>query len=268
MGAGDSEAGGAEPQAATTPAAGDPPRRGLARVLPRSAAGASRSAAILLFGLASGLMLQNWSDNQTSHYDLIRALDAGRTTIDQGPYPTKDEAYYRGHWYSARAPGLALFSLPFYETLNGARKRRVSRAPRPRCAGEDEMIDFVGLVGQRAARLPAGAAGLARGRALRAGLRRGRRDRARARARWCCRSPRCCSRTSSRRCSASPPSRCCCASATDPRARCCSAPPASPSATRSPRSTRWRSSRSCSACTPCRGRTRCARWRWPGARGL
>ncbi len=146
MGAGDSEAGGAEPQAATTPAAGDPPRRGLARVLPRSHRGRLALGAILLFGLASGLMLQNWSDNQTSHYDLIRALDAGRTTIDQGPYPTKDEAYYRGHWYSARAPGLALFSLPFYETLTALEAPRVARSS-PALRGEDEMIDFVGWWG-------------------------------------------------------------------------------------------------------------------------
>ncbi len=91
-------------------------------------------------------MLQNWSDNQTSHYDLIRALDAGRTTIDRGPYPTKDEAYYRGHWYSARAPGLALFSLPFYETLTVLQAPRVARSS-PALRGEDEMIDFVGWWG-------------------------------------------------------------------------------------------------------------------------
>src|SRR5256712_11038052 len=61
-------------------------------------------AAIVCVGLASATLLQSWSDNQSSHYDLIRALDAGRTTIDYGPYPTKDKAFYRGHWYSARAP--------------------------------------------------------------------------------------------------------------------------------------------------------------------
>jgi len=121
-------------------------RRGPARLLPRERRGRIALAAILLVGLASGLMLQNWSDNQTSHYDLIRALDAGRTTIDKGPYPTKDEAYYHGHWYSARAPGLALFSLPFYETINALQAPRVARSS-PALRGEDEMIDFVGWWG-------------------------------------------------------------------------------------------------------------------------
>jgi hypothetical protein len=100
-------------------------------------------AAILLVGLSSALMLQNWSDNQSSHYDLIRALDAGRTTIDYGPYSTKDKAFYRGHWYSARAPGLAIYSLPFYEVLkNGGGPALARRSQALR--GEDEMIDFVG----------------------------------------------------------------------------------------------------------------------------
>ena len=70
----------------------------------------------------------------------------GRTTIDRGPYPTKDEAYYHGHWYSARAPGLALFSLPFYETINALQAPRVARSS-PALRGEDEMIDFVGWWG-------------------------------------------------------------------------------------------------------------------------
>ena len=122
------------------------PPRGAARLIPRTQRGRLALAAILLAGLASGLMLQNWSDNQSSHYDLIRALDAGRTTIDTGPYPTKDEAYYHGHWYSARAPGLALFSLPFYETLTAIQAPRVARSS-PALRGEDEMIDFVGWWG-------------------------------------------------------------------------------------------------------------------------
>ena len=103
-------------------------------------------AAILLVGVAFATMFQNWSDNQSSHYDLIRALDAGRTTIDYGPYPTKDKAFYKGHWYSARAPGLAIYSLPFYETLKGVGGPALARRSQA-LRGEDEMIDFVGLWG-------------------------------------------------------------------------------------------------------------------------
>src|ERR1700694_550711 len=103
-------------------------------------------AAIVLVGLAYATMFQNWSDNQSSHYDLIRALDAGRTTIDYGPYPTKDKAKYKGHYYSARAPGLAIYSLPFYEALRAVNAPALARDSQA-LRGEDEMIDFVGLWG-------------------------------------------------------------------------------------------------------------------------
>jgi hypothetical protein len=102
--------------------------------------------AVLLVGLAFASVIQNWSDNQSSHYDLIRALDAGRTTIDRGPYPTKDKAYYRGHFYSARAPGLAIYSLPFYELLKAVDAPAAARASKA-LRGEDEMIYLVGLWG-------------------------------------------------------------------------------------------------------------------------
>jgi hypothetical protein len=102
--------------------------------------------AVLLVGLAFASVIQNWSDNQSSHYDLIRALDAGRTTIDAGPYHTKDKAYYNGHWYSARAPGLAMYSLPFYELIHAVDAPALARASHA-LRGEDEMIYFVGLWG-------------------------------------------------------------------------------------------------------------------------
>ena len=57
-------------------------------------------------------MIQSFSWNQTSHYDLIRSLDKGGTTIDAYQENTGDKVYYKGHYYSARAPGLALFALP------------------------------------------------------------------------------------------------------------------------------------------------------------
>jgi hypothetical protein len=116
------------------------------RLLPASRRGRAALGAILLAGLASFVMLQNWSDNQSSHYDLIRALDAGRTTIDAGPYQTKDKAEYHGHFYSARAPGLAMYSLPFYELLKAVDAPKVARSS-PALRGEDEVIDFIGWWG-------------------------------------------------------------------------------------------------------------------------
>jgi hypothetical protein len=115
---------------------------------PRPSARRRRAAlaAILLVGVAFASVIQNWSDNQASHYDLIHALAAGRTTIDSAPYPTKDKAFYKGHWYSARAPGLALYSLPYYELLQAVDAPAVARAAEA-LRGEDEMIYFVGLWG-------------------------------------------------------------------------------------------------------------------------
>lgn len=116
----------------------------------RPSAGKRRMAlaAILLVGLASATMIQSFSWNQTSHYDLIRTLYDGKTTIDQYQANTGDKAYYKGHYYSARAPGLALFSLPFYEALNivGAESWTDAHVAPPDHPG-DEMIYLIGLWG-------------------------------------------------------------------------------------------------------------------------
>jgi len=100
--------------------------------------------AILLVGLAYATMIQSFSWNQTSHYDLIRALNNGATTIDPYQQNTGDKAYYRGHFYSARAPGLALFALPFYDTLNLVGADQWARES-PALRNDDEMIYLIGL---------------------------------------------------------------------------------------------------------------------------
>src|ERR1700685_867007 len=101
-------------------------------------------AAILLVGLSYATPIQSFSWNQTSHYDLIRSLNDDGTTIDAYASNTGDKVEYKGHTYSARAPGLALFALPFYDTLNfvgGPAWARKSQAQR----GEDEMVYLIGL---------------------------------------------------------------------------------------------------------------------------
>ncbi len=103
-------------------------------------------AAILLVGLSYATLIQSFSWNQTSHYDLIRSLNQGKTTIDSYQVNTGDKAYYKGHYYSARAPGLALFSLPFYDALNlvGAESWTDTHVAAPNHPG-DEMIYLLGL---------------------------------------------------------------------------------------------------------------------------
>jgi hypothetical protein len=104
--------------------------------------------AIVLVGLSYATLIQSFSWNQTSHYDLIRSLDKDRTTIDVYQQNTGDKAYYKGHFYSARAPGLALFSLPFYDALKslGAESFTDNHVAPPNHPG-DEMIWLIGLWG-------------------------------------------------------------------------------------------------------------------------
>lgn len=125
----------------------DAPARGRG-LLPRSRRARFGLLAVLLTGISFATMVQSFSWNQTSHYDLIRALNEDKTTIDAYAANTGDKVEYHGHIYSARAPGLALFSLPFYDTLNlldaesWTRNHRAS-SQRP----GDEMIYLIGLWG-------------------------------------------------------------------------------------------------------------------------
>ncbi|HEX8207589.1 MAG TPA: hypothetical protein VF587_16115 [Solirubrobacteraceae bacterium] len=52
--------------------------------------------------------------NQSSHYALVRALDSGTAQIDRWHAETLDKAYYDGHYYSVKAPGLAALTLPWF----------------------------------------------------------------------------------------------------------------------------------------------------------
>jgi hypothetical protein len=105
-------------------------------------------AAVLLVGLSSAVMIQSFSWNQTSHYDLTRALNDDQTAIDRYQSNTGDKVFYKGHYYSARAPGLALFVLPFYNALNlvGAESWTDAHVAPPNHPG-DEMIYLIGLWG-------------------------------------------------------------------------------------------------------------------------
>jgi len=101
-------------------------------------------AAILLVGLGYATMIQSFSWNQTSHYDLIRSVNDEGTTIDAFQQNTGDKVFYKGHFYSARAPGLALFALPFYDTLKAVDAEKWTRRSEAQ-SGEDEMIYLIGL---------------------------------------------------------------------------------------------------------------------------
>jgi hypothetical protein len=131
----------APPQSATAP-----PRSGPASATRRRRRRPLALAAILLVGLSYATLIQSFSWNQTSHFDLIRALDNDSARIDPFQANTGDKVLYHGHWYSARAPGLALFALPWYAVLNavGAEEWALhAEAQR----NDDELIYLVGLWG-------------------------------------------------------------------------------------------------------------------------
>jgi hypothetical protein len=50
--------------------------------------------------------------NASAHFALVRSLGDGTAKIDRYRDETGDVAWYRGHYYAAKAPGLALYSLP------------------------------------------------------------------------------------------------------------------------------------------------------------
>ena len=117
---------------------------------PPAAAGAvgRRRALLCLLLIAVGFatVFQSYSWNQTSSFDLIRSLSEGQTSIDRYQSNTGDKAYYRGHWYSARAPGLAMLSLPFYELLRAVGAESWSHETQVEPHG-NATISLVGLFG-------------------------------------------------------------------------------------------------------------------------
>jgi hypothetical protein len=109
--------------------------------LPRRRAGL---LAVLVLGLALTLPIEATGWNQTAHYALVRALDHGTTRIDRYRHSTGDKARYHGHWYSARAPGLAIWELPEYALLRAVRAARSTRVGPHH---NDRIIWLLGLWG-------------------------------------------------------------------------------------------------------------------------
>ena len=73
--------------------------------------------AICLVAVAGALVLQPVGCNQTAHLALVKSLYDGSPRIDRYSGETCDTAYIDGHYYAAKAPGLALLSEPWYAGL-------------------------------------------------------------------------------------------------------------------------------------------------------
>ena len=104
------------------------------------------AGALAALGLAYASLPQAGGWNQNAHYALVRALADGTAIVDPYVRETGDVAWIDGHFYAAKAPGLALATLPAYLALDRLGLRdAVADVPGPgRSSG---MLWALGLVG-------------------------------------------------------------------------------------------------------------------------
>src|SRR3954447_4930120 len=63
---------------------------------------------------------------QVSNFALVRALSNGTAKIDPYHWETKDESWYRGHYYSVKSPVLPALTWPVYELLRRTDAPRIA----------------------------------------------------------------------------------------------------------------------------------------------
>jgi hypothetical protein len=67
--------------------------------------------------VAAALVVQPVGCNQTSHYAAVQSYARGDATIDRYAAETCDTAWWHGHFYSAKSPGMPLATVPWYLLL-------------------------------------------------------------------------------------------------------------------------------------------------------
>jgi hypothetical protein len=73
----------------------------------------------LVLGYAS--VVQGGGENQFAHLALVRSLSHGTAVVDPYHRESKDLSWYHDHYYSAKAPGLALLTVGPYYVLDRSR---------------------------------------------------------------------------------------------------------------------------------------------------
>lgn len=76
-------------------------------------------AAIVLVAVAAVSRVPESGWNAEAHFALVQSLADGRPTIDDHLNQSGDIAFVDGHFYAAKSPGLAMFSLPSYFVTKG-----------------------------------------------------------------------------------------------------------------------------------------------------
>ena len=97
--------------------------------------------AIACYAIATAVVVQEqvgW--NEYSHFDQVRAFDHSTPIIDRYRHDTGDRAYYNGHYYSDKAPGLGLLTLPVYHVVTSV------GSPRPASKSTVHVLVVFGCV--------------------------------------------------------------------------------------------------------------------------
>src|SRR5829696_3914688 len=84
--------------------------RGTEGVTPARPFSSRRSSALVgitALALAYASLAQSAGWNQNAHYALVRALTNGTAIVDPYRHQTGDVSWCQGHYYAAKAPGLA-----------------------------------------------------------------------------------------------------------------------------------------------------------------
>ena len=74
--------------------------------------------AVLAVVLSYASVAQGNGVNQLAHLALVHSLSHGRAEVDSYHWRTKDLSWYHGHYYSTKAPGLALLTVGPYVVLD------------------------------------------------------------------------------------------------------------------------------------------------------
>jgi hypothetical protein len=108
--------------------------------------------ALVCLGLAYASLAQGIGWNQLAHYSLVRALADGTPVIDKYRDETGDISWRDGHYYAAKAPGLAFATLPAFVVLDvTGLKSAMAKAP----GAADEAVGMLWALGLIGCVLPA-----------------------------------------------------------------------------------------------------------------
>ena len=88
--------------------------------------------ALAVFACACAFIVQMPGWAQTSYISLTRALADGTAQVDRDHWQTHDIAWFEGHYYSVKPPGLPLATLPLYAGMRELGAEGLARKARLR----------------------------------------------------------------------------------------------------------------------------------------